>query len=37
MHVVVRESLWLCQIDPPLDLSFGWSEIEAVIELLLLF
>ena len=37
MHVVVRESLLLCGIDPPWDLSFGWSQIEAVIELLFLF
>ena len=37
MYVVVRESLLLCGIDPPWDLSFGWSQIEAVIELLLLF
>ena len=29
--------LLLCGIDPPLDLSFGWSQIEAVIELLSLF
>ena len=27
----------LCGIDPPWDLSFGWSQIEAVIELLFLF
>ena len=31
------ESLLLCGIDPPWDLSFGWSQIEAVIELLFLF
>ena len=37
MHVVVKESLLLCGIDPPWDLSFGWSQIEAVIELLFLF
>ena len=27
----------LCGVDPPWDLSFGWSQIEAVIELLFLF
>ena len=37
MHAVVRESLLFCGIDPPWDLSFGWSQIEAVIELLFLF
>ena len=37
MHAVVRESLSLCGIDLPWDLSFGWSQIEAVIELLSLF
>ena len=33
----MTESLLLCGIDPPWDLSFGWSQIEAVIELLFLF
>ena len=34
---VVTESLLLCGIDPPWDLSFGWTQIEAVIVLLFLF
>ena len=37
MHVVVRESLLLCRIDSHWDLSFGWSQIETVIEVLFLF
>ena len=34
---VVTESLLLCRIDPPWDLSFGWTQIEAVIVLCFCF